>query len=197
MKKRNNRTMLSILTAIAVLAVSMSFPSYATTTSHTLDENHTTSDGNVTATFTVGDEELNALGYTATVSVPTEVALTLSTGKFTGTDYVGVSGIIGASQTISVTVDTSATGYRVIYGPNSFSKDLNSLTGEQFSESLSVTSWDADACYQNLQDKQDGKAFSAWTSPGVLSVSITGSTFIPRYKGGYSTVVPLKIKLNG
>lgn len=197
MKKGKIRTALSLATAIAMLAISMAFPSYATTTAHTLDDGHSTSDGNVTATFTIGDEELNALGYTATVSVPTEVALTLSAGKFTGTDYVGVSGIIGTGQTISVTIDSSAAGYRVIYGPSSFSKNLNGLTSEQFSETLSVTSWDADACYQNLQDKADGKAYSAWTTPGALSVSITGSTFIPRYKGGYSTVVPLKIKLNG
>ena len=194
MRKKHLWNILSMAMAVGVLAFSISGKAYATT--HTLNDTTTETNGNVTANFSIGNEELDALGYTATVSVPTEVALTLSSGKFTGTDYVGVSGVIGASQTISVNINTAADGYRVVYGPSSFSKNLNSVAAEHFSETLSVTSWTADACYQNLQDKTDGKAFSAWTTPGVLSVSLSGSTFIPRYKGGYSTVVPLVIKLN-
>ena len=189
------RDIVAILLAIAMVILAMPVSANAAMSDYTLDDTTTSTNGTVSATFTVGDTELNALGYSTTVSIPTEIALTLSGGKFTGTDYVGVSGILSSGKKITVTVDKTNSAYGQISGPSSFTKDISALSSDKLSETLSPTSWTATDCYNNLADKTDGKTIANWTTPGTLSVSISGTSFIPRYKGGYTTVVPLVITL--
>lgn len=169
----------------------------AGTTTYQLSDTSTEKIGNVTAKFTIGDTELEELGYTTTVSIPTQITLALSDGKFTGSDYIGVSGILDSSQKINISVDSSNEAYKIIEGPNNFTSDLSSDASDKFSITLSKQNWSHVEASLNLKDKTDGKAYSAWKYPGSLSVSINGKAFIPIYKGSYTTTIPLSIELTG
>lgn len=196
--KTSLRTAAALSAAMAATIASLSQTAYASErTTYTLTESANEKTGSVSATFTIGDDELSALGYATTVSIPNTIPLTLSDGKFSGSDYVGVSGLIDSTQTVRVTIDSDSTNYKVIKGPLGFSKDLSSLGSASFSETLSKNGWAAGDCYNNLSDKNDGKALSAWTAPGLLSVSIDAHAFVPRYKGNYYTTIPLTIELTG
>ncbi|MBR1634337.1 MAG: hypothetical protein IJ682_04645 [Lachnospiraceae bacterium] len=195
--KRTARGMAAAALAAAIFAGSITENASATErTTYTLDGSGTEKSGSVTAKFTIGDAELSALGYTTTVSIPNAVTLTLSDGKFTGSDYIGVSGILESAQTVKVKIDTDSADYKTVRGPAGFSKNLSPLPSDRFAESLSKTSWSAPQAYANLEDKTAGKAVSAWTEQGKLSVSIDGKAFVPRYKGSYTTAVPLIIELD-
>lgn len=188
---------MAIILAIAMAILAIPVSAMAATTDYSLDSSNAEKTSEVTAKFTVSDTELRDLGYTTTVSIPTQIDLSYSGKKFTGSDYIGVSGIIESTQTIKVEIDTDNSKYKKITGPIGFSKDLSSLASSKFSESLSCNGWAANACYSNLEDKNAGKTYSAWTQPCELSVTIDGTAFVPRYIGNYSTVVPLTIKLTG
>ncbi|MBR1633614.1 MAG: hypothetical protein IJ682_00975 [Lachnospiraceae bacterium] len=194
----SKRRMAAIMLAAAMLCSTETMAvSASETTTYTLDDDNTSKTGSVTAKFTIGDTELSALGYTTTVSIPNEVALTLKDGKFSGTGYIGVSGIIDSAQTISISIDTDNAAYKVVKGPLGYSKDLSSLSPDKFYEHLGKNGWSASQTHANLEDKTAGKAISAWTEPGTIEVSIDGKAFVPRYKGNYSTAIPLTIELKG
>ena len=195
--KKQKRKCAALLLAVLMAVGANVQEARAETTTYTLTESAAEKPGSVTAKFTIGDTELETLGYTTTVSIPNDISLALSSGKFTGSDYIGVSGIINSSQTINVSIDTDNAAYKVIKGPLGYTKDLSALPSAKFSESLSKNGWSASETHENLEDKNDGKAFSAWSNPCQLSVSIDGSAFVPRYKGNYTTTIPLTIELHG
>ena len=194
--KKTSKSILALLLVCTAITGVMKFEvDAADRTTYSLSDSSTSATGNVTAKFTVGDADLEAMGYNTTVSIPNEITLTYAAGRYDGTGGIGVSGIIDSNQKIKVSVDTENEAYKILNGPHDFTKDLSTVADDKCSITVTKQSWSYVEASFNLIDKKDDKAVTEWKYPSRLIVSINERAYIPIYKGDYSMTIPLVIEL--
>ena len=147
--------------------------------------------GEVTATFTIDDEVLAGLGYNVIASIPVTLPLSYNSAakNFSNEGTVYCSGILPTGKKVTVTVNESGEKYGKIYDPSNAAESVAGQTG--FDVTLSRTTWTKADCYTNLTKRRGGDEA---TETGSLSVTVPGSSFIPKATGTFKTYVPLVIR---
>ena len=148
-------------------------------------------DGEVTATFSITEDMLPGLGYGVVASIPVSMALAYDTQDktFSNSAAVYCSGVLADGRKVSVTVDGSSDKYGKVYDEADRASSVKVKTG--FSVSMSKTSWSKAECMENLEGLDSGGEAA---KTGELSVSVPGKGFIPSGTGTFRTYVPLVIR---
>ena len=185
------------LAALLTLATLMSaFPMNCFAADQTVDA---TEGGThqITASATVTDTELEALGLNVMVSFPTEVTLSLntSTKAFAGTGSIYAYGILDSDENLYITIDEDHAAYGAIKYREAGTSGLGFSTEENYygtvTETLSNGVYAPNDTLANYLKKEAGEDLQ---QTSTLSVSISG--MIPTAgTGEYFTNVPLKIEI--
>lgn len=145
----------------------------------------------VNCSFTVTEDDLNAMGYGPKVSIPVSVSLSFNSASktYSGTGEVYAYGVIDSGKKVSVTVDETHEKYGKVF--HASGQDCTQTDSDGFSGALSKTSWNQSECYANME--ADSSEFM--TNTGELSVTVSKDTFLPRGTGAYKTYIPLVIEM--
>lgn len=147
---------------------------------------------NVTATFTIDDDTLASLGYSAVASIPVSMTLSYNASNklFSNSGKVYCSGILNDGKKISVTVNESGEKYGKVYDSSDVATSIAGKAG--YSVSLSKTSWSKSECAENLTKINNSEEA---TKTGTLTISVPGKGFIPSGTGTFKTYAPLVIAM--
>ncbi|MBR1627857.1 MAG: hypothetical protein IJ679_01150 [Lachnospiraceae bacterium] len=194
MKKRTIRRLRRTLASITLVAA-MAFSVLAGQTARAEDVTvpSTGSEGkNVTATFTIDDDTLASLGYSAVASIPVSMTLSYNSSSklFTNSGTVYCSGVLDSGKKVSVTVNESGEKYGKVYDSTEAATSVVGKTG--FSVSLSKTAWSKSECQENLTKINNSEEA---TKTGTLTISVPGKGFIPSGTGTFKTYAPLAISM--
>lgn len=146
----------------------------------------------VTATFSIDDDTLASLGYSAVASIPVSMTLSYNSSDkvFRNSGTVYCSGLLDNGKKISVTVNESGEKYGKVYDPSDAATSVAGKSG--FSVSLSKTAWSKAECRENLEKLNNSEAAS---KTGTLTISVPGRGFIPSGTGTFKTYAPLVIAM--
>ena len=147
---------------------------------------------NVTATFTIDDDTLASLGYSAVASIPVSMTLSYNSSSklFSNSGTVYCSGILNDGKKISVMVNESGEKYGKVYDPSETATSIAGKTG--YSVSLTKTAWSKSECQENLTKINNSEEA---TKTGTLTISVPGKGFIPSGTGTFKTYAPLVISM--
>lgn len=145
----------------------------------------------IKARFTIDDSTLAQLGYNAYVAVPIVISLTYksTSNSFTGNAGYFASGIIPDGKKVTVTVNSASSDYGVITDEDENEYTVKGKTG--FSIDQSKTSFTKAEMQNNMEASNAGRAMDMIT--GSFSVAIPGDGFVPKMKGQFQTIVPIRI----
>ena len=194
MKKRTIRKLKRTLASIT-LATALAFSLFAGQTARAEDvtvPSTGSENKNVTATFTIDDETLASLGYSAVASIPVSMTLSYNSSSklFTNSGTVYCSGILNDGKKISVTVNESGEKYGKVFDSTDAATSVAGKAG--YSVSLSKTAWSKSECQENLSKINNSEAA---TKTGTLTISVPGKGFIPSGTGTFKTYAPLVIAM--